>query len=45
MRKDKKGNQNYPDHYEDILRLEKLDTYESQIKSNHFLQQNNKPIE
>ena len=45
MRKSKKGNQNYPEPYEDMLRLEKLDPYEAQIKSNHFLKQNNKPIE
>ena len=42
MRKTKKSN---PDPYEDMLRIEKLDSYESQIKSNFSLKQNNKLIE
>lgn len=34
MRKSKKTNQSNPEPYEDMLRLQKLDPYESQIKSN-----------
>ena len=42
MRKSKKTN---PEPYEDMVRLEKLDPYEAQIKSNNFLKRNNKSIE
>ena len=42
MRKTKKSN---PEPYEDLLRLERLDPYETQIKSNMLLKQNKPPIE
>ncbi len=42
MRKTKKSK---PEPYEDMLRLDKLDAYEAQIKSNIFLKKNNKLIE
>ena len=42
MKKSKKSN---PEPYEDMLRIEKLDPYEAQIKSNGFLKKNNQPIE
>jgi len=42
MRKTKKSN---PEPYEDLIRLEKLDPYEAQIKSSILLNQNNKTIE
>ena len=32
------------DPYEDFVRVEKLDAYEAQIKSNVFLKKNNKSI-
>ena len=41
MRKTKKSN---PEPYEDMLRLEKLDPYEAQIKLKILLKQNNKSI-
>ena len=44
MRKNKNNKQINPDHYEDFVRLEKLDAYEAQIKSNVFLKKNNKSI-
>tara|TARA_B100001029_G_scaffold95074_1_gene78077 strand:+ start:692 stop:811 length:120 start_codon:yes stop_codon:yes gene_type:complete len=33
MRKPERNHQINPDHYEDILRLEKLDAYEALIRS------------
>jgi len=42
MRKTKINN---PEPYEDLLRLQKLDPYEAQIKSSDILKQNDKPIE
>ncbi len=33
MKKHKKNDKDYPDPYEDIVRLEKLDAYETSIKS------------
>ena len=42
MRKRKKSN---PEPYEDMLRLEELDPYEAQIKSNVLLRQNKKTID
>ena len=44
MRKTKKDQKSNPDPYEDMIRLEKLDPYEAQIKSNIFLTENNKSI-
>tara|TARA_B100000965_G_C18979908_1_gene493550 strand:- start:268 stop:405 length:138 start_codon:yes stop_codon:yes gene_type:complete len=44
MRKTKKNNESNPDPYEDIIRLDKLDPYESLIKSNNFLKKNNQSI-
>ena len=44
MRKTKKSNKVSPDPYEDMIRSEKLDPYEAQIKSNVFLKENNKFI-
>ena len=41
MRKTKKNN---PEPYEDMLRLENLDPYEAQIKSNVLQKQNKKTI-
>ena len=45
MRKTKKNYKSSPEPYEDMLRLEKLDPYESLIKPNSFLEENNKLIE
>ena len=42
MRKTKK---NHPEPYEDLIRLEKLDPYEAQLKSSVIIKQNNKTIE
>ena len=42
MRNTKKNN---PEPYEDMLRFEKLDPYEAQIKSSIVLKKNNKPLE
>ena len=36
MRKTKENYKSNPDPYEDMIRLEKLDPYEAQIKSNVF---------
>ena len=44
MKKNKKNNNTSPDPYEDMLRLDKLDPYESLIKSNVNSKQNNKTI-
>ena len=44
MRKSKKVNQIDHEPYEDILRLEKLDPYETLIKPNAFLKKNKKSI-
>ena len=40
MRRTKKNLQNSPDPYEDMVKLEKLDPYESLIKSNFLLKEN-----
>ena len=45
MRKSKKNNQSNPEPYEDMIRSEKLDPYEAQIKSNFIIKQSNKCIE
>ncbi len=45
MRKPKSNQKSNPDPYEDIVRLEKLDSYEALIKSNLFLRKNNKSVE
>jgi len=37
MRKTKKNHKSYPEPYEDIIRLYKLDPYEALIQSNNFL--------
>ena len=37
MKKTKRDKKVNPDPYEDIVRLEKLDPYETLIKSNEFL--------
>ena len=37
MRKTKKNHKTSPEPYEDVIRLEELDPYESLIKSNDFL--------
>ena len=37
MRKTQKKYQSSPDPYEDMIRLDQLDPYEAQIKSNIFL--------
>ena len=42
MPKTKSNKQNNLDPYEDLVRQEKLDAYEAQIKSNLFLKKNNK---
>ncbi len=42
MRKTEKNN---PEPYEDMIRSQKLDPYEAQIKSSDLLKQNNKPVE
>ena len=44
MTKAKSKKQNTLDPYEDLVRKEKLDAYEAQIKSNLFLKKNNKSI-
>ena len=44
MKKTKNEKINLPDPYEDYVRLEKLDAYEAQIKSNVFLKKDNKAI-
>ena len=44
MRKTKKINKVSPDPYEDMIRSEKLDPYEAQIKSNIFLKNSSKSI-
>ena len=44
MRKTKKNHTSSPDPYEDMIRLEELDPYESQIKSNAFSKKNSKLI-
>ena len=45
MRKTKKNQQNSPEPYEDMIRLEQLDPYEALIISKNFLKKNNKLIE
>ena len=44
MTKTKINKQNNLDPYEDLMRQEKLDAYETQIKSNLFLKKNNKSL-
>ena len=44
MRKQKKQRSN-PDPYEDMIRLEQLDAYESLINLNNSFKNNNKSIE
>ena len=45
MKNTRRNNKSNPDPYEDIVRLEKLDPYESLIKSKLLLKQNYKSIE
>ena len=45
MRKTEKINESNPDPYEDMIRLEKLDPYETLIKSRVLLKKKNKSIE
>ena len=45
MRKTKRNDEIYPDPYEDMLRLEKLDPYESIIKLNQRVKRKNEHIE
>jgi len=40
MRKSKKNKNTNPDPYEDMIKLEKLDPYEGQIKANFILRKN-----
>ena len=42
MKKDKRNNNLYPEPYEDMLRLQKLDPYEALIKSKVLLEKNSK---
>ena len=42
MRKNDKNEKISPDPYEDLIRLEQLDPYESLIKSNNNRKKNNK---
>ena len=44
MRKTKKNLQDSPDPYEDMIRLDQLDPYESLIKSNNFFKKSHKKI-
>ncbi len=44
MKKTKNNHKICPDPYEDMIRLNKLDPYEAQIKSNIFLEKNNKSV-
>ncbi len=45
MKKYKRNNNSNPDPYEDFLRSEKLDPYESLIKSFQILNQKEKSVE
>ncbi len=45
MKKLKRNNKSNPDPYEDVLRSEKLDPYESLIKSVEILRQNKEYFE
>ena len=45
MKKPKRNEKCNPEPYEDIVRLEELDPYETLIKSYVFLKKNNKSIE
>ena len=45
MKKTKKNHTSSPDPYEDIVRLEKLDPYETLIKSGVFFKQKKKNVE
>ena len=45
MRKTKKIQKTNPDPYEDMVRLEGLDPYETLIKSNNIFKKNNKSNE
>ncbi len=40
MKKSKRNNQSNPDPYEDVVRFEKLDAYESLIKLDLFFKEN-----
>ncbi len=42
MRRTKNNQKINPDPYEDIIKLDQLDPYEAQIKSNHFLKKTKK---
>jgi hypothetical protein len=44
MRKIKRSNKSSPEPYEDMLRVEKLDPYEAQIKLNVLPRQDNKHL-
>ena len=44
MRKTKRIDKITPEPYEDMIRLNELDPYEAQIKSNIFLRKNNKSV-
>ena len=44
MSKNKKNKKNSPDPYEDLIRFDKLDPYETLIKSNNYFKKNNKSI-
>ena len=45
MKKTKKYHEKSPEPYEDMIRLESLDPYESLIKSKNFLKKDNKAIQ
>ena len=45
MRKTKRNYNSNPDPYEEALKLEALDPYEAQIKSNYPIKQNKKFVE
>ena len=44
MKRTKKNNKSNPDPYEGMLKLEKIDPYESLINSSLFHKKNNKSI-
>ncbi len=44
MKKTKRNNESNPDPYEDIVRLHKLDPYETLIKTNNIYKQNKKSV-
>ncbi len=45
MKKIKRDNKNNPEPYEDAVKFEQLDPYESLIKSNFFSKSKNKYVE